>query len=336
MAVGILGITYHLPERVESIEDLGRENPDWRIGKLLQKSGIRHRHIAAPDETASDLGHAAARKLLDRALVPPDEIDFIVYCTQSPDHYLPASACVLQERLGLGQHVGAFDFNQGCSGYVFGTALSKSLIDAGMARHVLLINADTYTKYIHPRDRTVRPLFGDAATATLLGPRDDGGFEQFVFGTDGAGAGNLIVPAGGLRLPRSTETAKDKATRNGCTRSADNLFMDGPAIFTFAMNTVPPTIDALLAKSHLTEDDIDWWVYHQATEVMLARLADRSNVPPAKMLRAFEDVGNTVSASIPIAIQRYVEAGRIVAGQRLLLVGFGVGYSWAACTLRWG
>jgi 3-oxoacyl-[acyl-carrier-protein] synthase-3 len=337
LPVRILGIEIHLPQHIETLGDMGRENPDWRIDKIFSKSGIKSRHVAAPGETASDLGLEAARKLLARQLVDPAQIDFLLYCTQSPDHFLPSTACQLQHRLGLGKRLGAFDFNLGCSGYVYGLAMAKSFITSGLARNVLLITADTYTRYIHPRDRTVRTLFGDGAAATLIGPCPDGqeGIGQFVLGTDGAGFNDLLVPAGGLRMPRSHHTATESMDKNGCTRSSENLYMDGKAVFTFSVTEVPETIAQLYTRTGLKPEQIDWFVYHQASRIILNHLAQRSNVPEEKMVLAFEDIGNTVSASIPIAIYRYSQAGKITPGQRLMLVGFGVGYSWGACTVVW-
>ncbi len=337
MGTGILGIAYHLPERIETNDDLRRENPDWRMDELYAKSGIRARHIAAQDETASDLGYRAAKKLLSRNIVAPGEIDYLIYCTQSPDYFLPSGVCILQERLGLSKHIGAFDYNLGCSGFVYGLQIARSFIAADVARNVLLITADTYSKFIHPRDRTVRTLFGDGAAATLIGSSEAAGtIGNFAIGTDGAGAENLIVRSGGLRIPRSPKTAKEITDAAGCTRSEENLFMDGPAIFSFAITTVPRTVRRLLEKSRLSPDDVHWYVYHQANKYMLEHLARYNGIPDEKMIIDVETIGNTVSASIPIAIQRAVEGGRIRPGHRLVLVGFGVGYSWGACDVLWG
>jgi 3-oxoacyl-[acyl-carrier-protein] synthase-3 len=336
MATAILGLSYYLPPQVQTNENLRRENPDWRMDELGEKTGIFARHIANEDQTASDMACEAGTALLARDIVDRQDIDFVLFCTQCPDHFLPSAACALQLRLGLGKHVGALDFNLGCSGFVYGLQLAKALVDAGQARHVLLLTADTYTKYIHPRDRSIRPLFGDGAAAALVGSaRQGGSIGSFVVGTDGGGAGNLCVPSGGWRLPRSAETAKETTDSKGCTRSQDNLFMDGPAIFSFAITVVPPLVEKLLAKSRVSPGDVDWYVYHQANKYMLEHLAQRSGVPAEKMIIDVQTIGNTVSASIPIAIQRAVEMERIRAGQRLVLVGFGVGYSWAACDLVW-
>jgi len=337
MQVAILDVDYYLPQRVETNDDLQRDNPDWRMAELYEKSGIRSRHVAAEGETAADLGVQAAERLLAREICPRTEIDYLIFCTQSPDYYLPSSACLLQQRLRLGRHVGAFDFNLGCSGFVYGLQLAKSLVVAGQARNVLLITADTYTKFIHPRDRTVRVLFGDGAAATLVGAAPDGGrIGRFIIGSDGRGAENLIVPSGGMRLPRSEATARESTDENGCTRSRDHLFMDGPAIFAFAISTVPRILTQLLTKAGLSIESVDWYVYHQANKYMLEHLARRSGIPEEKMLVNSQDVGNTVSASIPVSICQAREAGGIRDGHRLVLVGFGVGYSWAACDVVWG
>jgi 3-oxoacyl-[acyl-carrier-protein] synthase-3 len=337
MDTAVLGIAYHLPQGIETNDDLQRQNPDWRMDDLYAKSGIASRHIAAEGETALDLGYQAAVGLLDRQLVASDEIDYVLFCTQSPDYFLPTGACILQQRLGLGKHIGALDFNLGCSGFVYGLQIAQSLVAAGAARNVLLITSDTYTKYIHPRDRTVRTLFGDGAAATLVGPATGAGrIGTFLVGTDGKGAENLIVPAGGLRLPCTAKTSEEVTDDAGCIRTKQDLYMDGPAIFTFAISVVPRAVKKLLATADISPDEIDWYVYHQANQYMLEQLAKRSKIPAEKMVIDVNDIGNTVSASIPIALQRGVESGKIKPGDRMLLVGFGVGYSWAACDMIWG
>jgi len=337
MGARVIGIASHLPERVETNEDLAREHPDWQMDKLAEKSGILERRVAGPQETALDLAFQAASRLLGRGLVDPAEIDYLVYCTQAPEFLLPSGACILQHRLKLGRHIGAFDFNLGCSGYVYGLQVADALIRSGAARHVLLVTADTYSKYIHPGDRSTRTLFGDGAAATLLGPGQTWeGAGPFVLGTDGGGAMNLCVPSGGLRLPRSAETAVEQVDEAGCVRSRDNLYMNGPALYTFALTVVPKCIAALLAKAGRTLADYDWFVLHQANKFMLESLVAKCRLPAEKMLYEYERIGNTVSSTIPIALQAHVESGAIRPGQRLLLAGFGVGYSWAAGELVWG
>lgn len=332
----IIAIETHLPEKTVTNEDLAVDNPDWRMDDLQAKLGVVERRVAAEGETASDLAFEACRKLLKHT--DAGSVDYLLYCTQSPDYYLPSSACILQERLGLSRDIGAFDYNLGCSGYVYGLHMAKALIATGEARNVLLATADTYNKYIHSKDRTVRVLFGDGAAATLIGASDEGPGEigQFVLRTDGRGYQNLMVPAGGLRLPHSSDTSREVTDESGCIRSKDNLFMDGPAIFAFAISCVPKIVRDILTKAQLTPDQIDFYVYHQANKFMLDQLFQRNRIPESKVLRCYEKMGNTVSSSIPLAIHQGLRDGRIRPGHRLLLVGFGVGYSWGAGVITWG
>lgn len=338
MRARIVGISGYLPEHIETNEDLARENPDWDVARIAAKTGILARRVAGQGETAADLGYAAAQRLLERELVPRKEIDYLIVSTQTPDHLLPPNACVLQERLQLGRHVGALDISPGCSGFVYGLQLAKCLVAGRAARNVLLITTDTYSRLVHPRDRTVRALFGDGAAATLIGASDDGQGEigEFVVGTDGSGAGSLIVPSGGFRLPRSAATAIERTDDQGCVRSQDHLFMDGQAIFSFTLNVVPRAITQLLDRAGLKPDEVDWYVCHQANRFMLENLAVVGRIPAAKMVYHLESVGNTVSASIPLAIEAHVQAGRIQPGQCLVLAGFGVGLSWAVGRINWG
>ena len=267
----------------------------------------------------------------------PGDIDFLLYCTQSPDYFLPASACVLQDRLGLPRSCGALDFNQGCSGFVYGLSLAKGLIESGQARRLLLLTADTYTRYIHPLDRSTCTLFGDGASATLVEAAEGGeaGLDAFVFGTDGRGARQLIVPAGAHRRPRSAETAVETTDADGNVRSSDNLYMNGREIFRFAISEVPRAMSALLGRAGLSGDEIDWLVPHQANRFMLDELVKRLGIPREKTPYVFENSGNTVSSTIPIVLEAMLADGRLKSGDRAALIGFGVGYSWAACTMRW-
>jgi 3-oxoacyl-[acyl-carrier-protein] synthase-3 len=336
----ILDLAAHLPERVLGNEELAALYPDWSADKILAKTGIRERRIAADGETAADLAHAAADKLFAQGRVTRSEIDFILFCTQAPDYLLPTSACLLQERLGLPRSAGALDFNLGCSGFVYGLSLAKGLIESGAARRVLLLTADTYSKYIHPQDRSVRTLFGDAASATVVGAEEDanedaqGAIGPFVFGTDGRGARDLIVEAGGARRPCDATSAVARVDANGNVRSAENLHMNGAEVFSFTLREVPAAIDALLDKAALAREDIDFFVLHQANRFMLDTLRKKIGIAPDKMPLHLEDVGNTVSSTIPLALVRMREGGQLVPGTRLMLVGFGVGYSWAATIIN--
>jgi 3-oxoacyl-[acyl-carrier-protein] synthase-3 len=238
----------------------------------------------------------------------------------------------MQDRLGLKTACGAIDFNQGCSGYVYGLALAKSLLESGTAANVLLITADTYTKFINRRDRSLRTLFGDGAAATWIGRVETKQdlIGPFIFGTDGRGANHIIVPAGGLRCPATAEMAFEKEDENGNWRSELNLYMNGAEVFNFAMNSVPSAMDQLLEKSGRTCEEIDFVILHQANKFMLERLRARMKIPSEKFWIDMAECGNTVSSTIPIALESARKQNRIKPGDRVALIGFGVGYSWSA------
>lgn len=330
-------VASYLPAGILTNEELAEELGGWDAQKILEKTGIAVRHIAARQECSSDLGVAAAERLFEKGVCRPADIDFLLFCTQSPDYFLPTTACLVQDRLGLRLDCGALDFNQGCSGFVYGLALAKSLIETGNADRVLLITAETYSKYINRRDRSVRTIFGDGAAATLLTAVDSERelIGPFVFGTDGRGAGELIVPAGGMRQPVGCEQAVETEDGRGNWRSPRNLYMNGPEVYRFTVETVPKLLDQLLEKSSRRVEDVDHFIFHQANKFMLDRLRARTPIPEEKFFVDLEDTANTVSSTIPIALEKALCRGRIRSGDSLALVGFGVGYSWAAAMMEW-
>lgn len=332
----ITAVEYAVPARRLDNEQLAAEFTEWTAEKIFAKTGIRERHVVADGEFASDLAVTAAQRLFATGVCQPGDIDFLLYCTQSPDYFLPTTACLLQDRLGLKTGCGALDFNLGCSGYVYGLGLAQGLVQSGQARRILLITADTYTRFIHPQDKSVRTIFGDAAAATLISAVDsDAPFiGPFTYGTDGRGACNLIVPAGGLRQPRLSEPPLLR-DESGNARTENDLFMNGAEIFNFTLKVVPETVSGLLAKAGLAQEQIDLFVFHQANQFMLDHLRRKLKVPAERFWVAMSDVGNTVSCSIPIALKRAIDAGKVQAGMRLMFVGFGVGYSWGATLVRW-
>jgi 3-oxoacyl-[acyl-carrier-protein] synthase-3 len=337
MKAYIRAIEYHLPHKVLTTAQLAEEHPEWAVEKIDEKTGIRSRHIASAGECASDLAVQASEKLFQSGICQPRDIDYVLLCTQSPDYCLPTTACLLQRRLGLGEDVGAVDFNLGCSGYVYGLGLAQGLIETGQAQNVLLLTAETYSKFISAEDRSVRTLFGDAAAATLVSGCAEGGSRlgPYVYGTDGRGAPNLIVPAGGARLPWSPDTAVLSTDGSGNTRSPNNLFMDGAAVFSFTLTAVPCAVTTLLSRSTVALEDVDLFVFHQANQYLLNHLRAKLRLPEDKFYVALRDCGNTVSSTIPIAIKHAQQEGRLKKGMLLMLVGFGVGYSWGATLARW-
>ncbi len=332
----IKAVEYELPAAVLDNQQLAAAFPDWSADKIEAKTGIRERRIVGPDECASDLAERAARKLFASGVCGPAEVDFVLLCTQSPDYLLPTTACLLQDRLGLLRACGALDFNLGCSGFVYGLALAKGLVETGQARNLLLLTAETYSKYIHPEDRSVRTLFGDAAAATLITAVEsaDELISGFAFGTDGAGGPNLIVPTGGLRH-RHAAHGEALPDDSGNRRTANDLYMNGPEIFNFTLRVVPETVAAVLRQSGRTLEQVDLFVFHQANRYMLEHLRKKLKVPPEKFWIAMADCGNTVSSTIPIALKQAERAGKLTRGSTLMLVGFGVGYSWAGALARW-
>ena len=326
-------ISYNLPPTRLTNEELEKEynSPSWTASKIFRKTGIKSRHIAK-DELASDLAVEAGKKLFAEHGVSPTEIDFLLLCTQSPDYYLPSTACIVQDRLGIPTSAGAYDYNLGCSGYIYGLATAKGLLTANIAKNVLLITAETYTKHIHPLDRSTRTVFGDGASATLLVEEDINRIGQFVLITDGKGAQNLIVPTGAMANPRTEETAKEKEDANGNIRSMDNIYMNGPEIYAFTLRGVPDLIEKTLIKNNTSMDQIDYVIFHQANKLVLESLREKLEIPAEKYCIDVEDIGNTVSSTIPIALRRAIDKNipQVKSGNKILLAGFGVGYSLGA------
>jgi 3-oxoacyl-[acyl-carrier-protein] synthase-3 len=336
VAARIRAIATHLPETVLGNEELAGLFPGWSESKILEKTGIGARRVAGPGETAGDLACEAARRLFATGACAPHEVDFLIFCSQAPDYILPTTACVLQDRLGLRRDIGAMDFNLGCSGFVYGLSIAAGLIASGAARNILLLTADTYSKYINPLDKSVRTLFGDGAAATLIGASADGGsVGPFVFGTDGRGAKDLIVEAGGFRTPRCAETALEVDDGMGNVRSRDNLYMNGANVMNFTLREVPRTFARLLEKTGTVAEDYDHVVLHQANKFMLDALQKKLGLPDRQVPRHFEAIGNTVSSTIPFVLASLAEEGRLRAGARIMLIGFGVGLSWAGGTVTW-
>ena len=333
----IKGIASYLPIQKLTNEELSKDYPNWDVQKIYNKTGILTRAIAGEDECASDLAVAAAEKLFDKGVCKREEIEFLILCTQSPDYHLPTTACIIQDRLKLPTSCGALDFNLGCSGYIYGISIVKGMIETGIINNALLITSETYTKYLHPSDRSVRTIFGDGAAATFISSMesDEELIGPFVFGTDGSGADELIVPAGGLRTPISPETAIEETFDNGISRSPQNLFMDGAEIFNFTIKTIPITVRDLLEKNRMTIDDIDMYIFHQANAFILESLRRKIKIPKEKFCINNEHYGNTVSSTIPMALEIEIDKGNIKKGDKLMLVGFGVGLSWAATIIKY-
>jgi 3-oxoacyl-[acyl-carrier-protein] synthase-3 len=327
----INAISYYLPENILSNDILNIEFPEWSVDKISAKTGIYERRIAGTNEFAGDMAFNAAKKLFNEWNINAETIDFILYCTQSPDYFLPTTACILQNQLGLNTSVGALDFNLGCSGYVYGLSLAKGLITSNAAKNILLITSETYSKFINPKDKSNRTIFGDAASATLISTEPGiAEIGDFSFGTDGSGSDFLIVKNGGIR---NKEMVGENVFEEGnYLRNDDNLFMDGKAIFNFSAQAVPILVENTLRKNDCAIEDIDLFVFHQANRYMLNFIRKKINIPENKFYLYLEKCGNTVSSTIPIALYNANLDSKLRGN--VLLAGFGVGLSWAGVILK--
>ncbi|MDD4968582.1 MAG: ketoacyl-ACP synthase III [Paludibacter sp.] len=330
MKAYIKAISYYLPEQVVTNEDLVKEFPEWTVEKVAAKVGVHERHVAAATETASDMATKASEILFTEHGIDRSTIDFVLLCTQSPDYFLPTSACLIQNRLGLSTSCGALDFNLGCSGFVYGLSLAKGLIAGGIAKNVLLLTSETYSKHIHPKDKGNRTIFGDASAATLVSTDGFASIEDFCLGTDGRGAENLIVRNGGMR---QQEALNDLVfDESGNPSSSDHLYMNGGEIFNFTSEAVPVLVDQVLEKNQLSKDDIQLFVFHQANKYMMNYLRKLIEIDSDKFYFFLENVGNTVSSTIPIALCEAQKEGKL--NSNVMIAGFGVGYSWGATVLK--
>lgn len=318
-------IAVHLPPRVETNEELAAQFPSWNMEVIYSKTGIARRHIAEPHVCASDLGVEACQQLFQEHDVDPQSIDFLMLCTQTPDYPLPTTACLMQERLGLPTHCGAIDFNLGCSGFVYGLGMADGLIRTGACKRVLLVTAETYSRYIDAEDRSLRTIFGDGAAATLIEAADAPTLRSFRFGTDGSGADTLLATAGGARRPEDAHKPRHRKRWNS------DLYMDGPSLMSFTVGKIPQLVEDILETTGTAKSEIDLFLFHQATRKMLEQLQVRLELGDERLPIVLENCGNTVSSTIPILISDLRKRGRLTTGMKSMLVGFGVGWSWAGC-----
>ena len=306
--VKIISSHYELGQKKESLEDLCEINKSWDYERLLLKTGIKNRHILGDNETPESLSVKAGEKCIEKSI--NKDIDGIIYVTQSPSLPLPTRACYLQDKLGINKNSLAFDINQGCSGFVYALSVATSLIKNDNASRIIIICADHYSKYISKEDRTSRPIFSDAAAAIIIEKSTTNKIGPFIFKTSGDGGGFLTV-----------------------NKEKNKLYMDGPAVLKFSLNLVPEATNELLNKANYKMEDIDTFIYHQASAVVLNKLKKKLNIEDMKWFNKIENIGNTVSATIPIAINILQNDNKFLDNKKYLLMGFGVGLSVAGCIL---
>jgi len=331
MGAIIKGIEYIYPDQKITNQDLAIDYPDYDFSKFEDKVGIKNRYWVRNDETALDLAKKACDKLFEKH--SKNDVDYILYCTQSPEYFLPTTACILQDYLKISKNVGALDFNLGCSGFVYGLSLAKGLINSGQAKNVLLVTAETYSKYIHPKDRSNRAIFGDAAAATLISFDIDEHIGEFLFGTDGTGYDKLIVKNGCGRNPFDID-AKEIIYGTNNIYTENHLYMNGPEVFNFTNEIIPNFTKEVLAKNEIDLNTIDQFVFHQANAFMLNFMRKKLKIETNKFFVDLEDGGNTVSSTIPIAIKKYTLKMEENKLERIAIIGFGVGLSWAGGLIK--
>lgn len=335
MNLGINAITYSLGSRRLSNEELAAENPQWDMSRTFERTGITSRPVAESSETALDLGEQASLALFKHVGITANDIDGLIFCTQTPDFVLPPNSTILHGRLAMPQNVMAFDINHACSGFIYGLGIGQSLIKSDTAKRVLLITGDTYTRLLHHQDRATRPIFGDGAAATLITGEDPVvSVLDMTFHTGGKAADRFIVKRGGARNPHLTNPAPVTIDKSGRVLSDEHIYMDGLGVLSFFTSVVPKAVREILSRNQLSIDQISLFIFHQASQLALDGLQKNLAISDQKMVVDIQDTGNLVSSSIPVALSRVLEDRRIEPNQLVLLCGFGVGLSWACALVR--
>ena len=325
----IKALSYYLPPDIITNDQLDDE---INGGNLMTKAiGVETRRKAAKNVTASDLAVKAAELLFRDNNINPKLIDFVLYCTQSPDYFMPSTSCVIQNRLGIPTTAGAFGYDLGCSGYIYGLAIASSFVDSGLVKNVLLLTSDTISKYLHPKDKN-RYLFGDAASATLISSNGMAKIGKFILGTDGSGYEHIIIRNGGNRYKELS--GKCIIDENGNYHFEDFFDMNGEAIFNFTVDLIPTLIQNCTKKNHISKEQVDYFIFHQANKYMLNTLRKINNLPKDRFFIDLSDTGNTTSSTVPIGLVKSLKSGNIKSGMNVMVAGFGVGLSWAATILK--
>ena len=332
----IKAMVYSLPEERLTNADLYSRFGEKAVRSISKMSGIIARRVAAPGQTAADLATCAAQQLLAEQDCDPQSIDLLIFTSQTADYQIPATACVLHERLGLRLNCACFDVNQGCSAFPYSLSIANGLLETGAADRALVLNADAITQVLYPQDRALVTLHGDAAVATLLDRSPGGGrLHGFHFGTDGTGWKHIVMPVSGARAKRTADTGREIVTETGSVTTAEHLQMNGPAVFHFTMITVPDAIRFALAKWNWTVEDCQLVLLHQANKTMVDMIYRDLKVPPEKRFYFMEQVGNAAGASSPMLLAEALRQGKVKPGDKLVLSGFGNGLSWSVAAIHW-
>ena len=335
MSIKINEIAYYLPEQIITNEELQERNPTWDLNMIEKRTGVVKRHVAYEHETALDMSFETCKNLFSLHKEAQEKIDGIIFCTQSQDYIIPPNACILHKRFGWPDSVFALDINMACSGYIYGLAIIQGLVSTGVVKNALLVNADTYSKYIHKKDRSASVLFGDGAAVSWISASDkSSGLVDIQCETSGINYERFIIPAGGCRMPKSDKRSIPESDNSGNVRTKENINMDGIEILRFVNSRIPKQIHMILKRNMMTIDDIDLFVFHQASKTILDSLRRQLKIKSEKFYQGFSDIGNTVSASIPIALKDALDCGKIVRGDKVLISGFGAGLSWGTAIIN--
>ncbi len=327
----IKGISAAVPATVVSNRDYEIISPAERE-VLIKTTGIEKRHIAHHGETTGDLCYAAAEKLITSLRWDKSEIDLLIFVSQSPDHFLPATSIILQDRLGLSKTTVAFDILLGCSGYVYGLSVISSMMATGGFRKALLLAGDISSAGVNVKDKSTYPLFGDAGTATAI--EYNRGYQiTFNLQSDGSGKDAIIIPHGGVKYPITAESLVEKEYEPGITRHMRNLALNGMDVFNFSVREAPPNVKALLDYCEKSAEDVDLFVMHQANFLMNETIRKKLKFPADKTPYSLREFGNTSSASIPLTLVNSMQEVQ-KSSTRVLLSAFGVGLSWGSCYLE--
>lgn len=336
MGSQITACHYCLPETVLTNADLEERFTAKQLKSISRMSGIVERRVVSSGVTAADLGYVAAKRMLEARGEPLNDIGALIVTTQTGDYKIPASAFVIHKRLGLAERCMCFDINHGCSGFPYALSVAHGLISTGVTSKVLLVNTDAISTLLNPRDRGLVPLHGDGAVATLVEASEEpGGLGRFFFGSDSSGTAYLQVPAGGARTPSTPETRTEFEDESGSIRSAENLFMNGPAVFHFSIYKIPEMIGQALVEFQLTIDDLDLVILHQANRTMIAQIYKKLGVPEEKQHYFMETVGNLSGAATPAVLADAWREGKLKPGSKTLMASFGVGLSWGIAVVEW-
>ena len=333
MGIKISAIEYYLPNKIITNADLENENNHWNLDNITKKTGVVQRHIADVNETAFDLSVEACNKLFKKC--NKNLIDGIIYCTQSPDYIMPSNAFLLHQHFNLNDNVFAYDFNHACTGYIYSVIMASSYIKSGVAENVLIVNADTYSKFINKRDKSTRVLFGDGAAATMISKTSDKkGILDYDIKTSSKDYRNFWVEAGGIRMPRSESTSLEYQDKKGNIISKNNIQMNGIKVWSFINSVVPKQINKILTNNEFDYSNIDQFIFHQSSLMTIESLIRILKINKEKVFINISEIGNTVSASIPIAMKDALDQNIIESDSRIIISGFGVGLSYGTLLME--